>query len=42
MYLAFNAPHDPRQAPQEFIDMYPLDNISVPESFCRNTHTDIK
>jgi len=33
MYLAFNAPHDPRQAPQEFIDMYPLDSISVPESY---------
>ena len=33
MYLAFNAPHDPRQAPQEFIDMYPLDSIDVPESF---------
>ncbi|MEC3907223.1 sulfatase-like hydrolase/transferase [Tamlana sp. 2201CG12-4] len=33
MYLAFNAPHDPRQAPQEFLDMYPLDNIAVPESF---------
>jgi arylsulfatase A-like enzyme len=33
MYLAFNAPHDPRQSPKEFVDMYPLDNISVPESF---------
>lgn len=33
MYLAFNAPHDPRQAPQEYIDMYPLENISVPKSF---------
>ena len=33
MYLAFNAPHDPRQAPKEFIDMYPLDKIAVPESF---------
>ncbi|MEQ6120372.1 sulfatase-like hydrolase/transferase [Reichenbachiella sp. MALMAid0571] len=33
MYLAFNAPHDPRQSPQKFIDMYPLDNIAVPESF---------
>jgi len=33
MYLAFNAPHDPRQAPQEYIDMYPLDSISVPESY---------
>ncbi|GLR16749.1 sulfatase-like hydrolase/transferase [Portibacter lacus] len=33
MYLAFNAPHDPRQAPQEYLDMYSLDNISVPASF---------
>jgi len=33
MYLAFNAPHDPRQAPQEYLDMYPLEDISVPESF---------
>jgi arylsulfatase A-like enzyme len=33
MYLAFNAPHDPRQAPQEFLDMYPLENISVPKSY---------
>ena len=33
MYLAFNAPHDPRQAPQEYLDMYALENISVPKSF---------
>jgi len=33
MYLAFNAPHDPRQAPQEYMDMYPLENISLPESW---------
>ncbi len=33
MYLAFNAPHDPRQSPKEFVDMYPLENISVPKSF---------
>ena len=33
MYLAFNAPHDPRQAPKEFIDAYPLQDIAVPESF---------
>ena len=33
MYLAFNAPHDPRQAPKEYVDMYPLDRIEVPESF---------
>lgn len=33
MYLAFNAPHDPRQSPKEYVDMYSLENISVPESF---------
>lgn len=33
MYLAFNAPHDPRQAPQKYLDMYPLENISIPKSF---------
>ncbi len=33
MYLAFNAPHDPRQSPQEYLDMHPLDSIKVPENF---------
>ena len=33
MYLAFNAPHDPRQAPQSFIDQYPLENISIPPNW---------
>uniref|UniRef100_UPI0040480607 sulfatase-like hydrolase/transferase n=1 Tax=Mariniflexile sp. TaxID=1979402 RepID=UPI0040480607 len=33
MYLAFNAPHDPRQSPKHFVDMYPLDDIDVPENF---------
>lgn len=33
MYLAFNAPHDPRQAPKSFVDQYPLDQLSVPENF---------
>ena len=33
MYLAFNAPHDPRQAPQQYLDKYPLETIEVPESF---------
>lgn len=33
MYLAFNAPHDPRQAPKEYVDMYPLDTIKLPENF---------
>jgi arylsulfatase A-like enzyme len=33
MYVAFNAPHDPRQSPKEYVDMYDLDKIQVPESF---------
>ena len=33
MYLAFNAPHDPRQAPPSYIDKYPLDKISLPKSW---------
>lgn len=33
MYLAFNAPHDPRQSPQAYVDRYALENISVPKSF---------
>lgn len=33
IYLAFNAPHDPRQAPKEYLDMYPLEDIEVPENF---------
>ena len=33
MYLAFNAPHDPRQAPQEYLDKYPLEKISLPKSW---------
>lgn len=32
-YVAFNAPHDPRQAPREFIEQYPLDRIEVPANF---------
>lgn len=33
MYIAFNAPHDPRQAPQEFQDRYPPESIPLPENF---------
>lgn len=33
MYLAFNAPHDPRQSPQRFVDMYPPQQIRIPASF---------
>ena len=33
MYLAFNAPHDPRQAPKHFVDKYPIDAIPLPENW---------
>jgi choline-sulfatase len=33
MYIAFNAPHDPRQSPQEYVDRYPPERIDVPENF---------
>lgn len=33
MYLAFNAPHDPRQSPQSFVDRYPIEEIPVPQNF---------
>lgn len=33
LYLAFNAPHDPRQAPKRFVDMYPVDEIEIPKNF---------
>ena len=32
-YIAFNAPHDPRQSPQEYLDRYPLERIALPEPF---------
>jgi arylsulfatase A-like enzyme len=33
IYAAFNAPHDPRQSPREFLDKYPLERIATPKSF---------
>jgi arylsulfatase A-like enzyme len=33
MYIAFNAPHDPRQSPKEYVGMYPLDQAAVPDNF---------
>ena len=33
MYLAFNAPHDPRQSPKKFLDMYPIEKISLPKNY---------
>ena len=33
MYLAFNAPHDPRQSPAEYVARYPADSILIPDNF---------
>lgn len=32
-YVGFNAPHDPRQSPQEYLDQYPVEKIEVPKNF---------
>ncbi|WP_018968824.1 sulfatase-like hydrolase/transferase [Rubritalea marina] len=42
MMLAFNAPHDPRQAPQAFQDLYPYDTIPVPDNFLSEYPYDLK
>ncbi len=41
MSIAFNAPHDPRQSPKEFVEMYDLDKIEVPKSF-QTEHPDME
>ncbi len=33
MYIAFNAPHDPRQAPREYLERYPAEEMRVPVNF---------
>jgi len=33
MYLAFNAPHDPRQSPKQYVDRYRLEDVKVPKNF---------
>jgi choline-sulfatase len=33
MYVAFNAPHDPRQVPAEYLDKYPVNGMRLPASF---------
>ncbi|MCA8997630.1 MAG: sulfatase-like hydrolase/transferase [Planctomycetaceae bacterium] len=33
MYIAFNAPHDPRQAPKSFIEKYRAKDLAIPASF---------
>jgi choline-sulfatase len=41
MYLAFNAPHDPRQSPQEYVEKYPLEKLSLPQPFIEDYPYDI-
>lgn len=33
MYVAFNAPHDPRQSPESFVKKYPPGKVSLPKNF---------
>lgn len=33
LYIAYTAPHDPRTMPQEYLDMYPPEDIQLPENF---------
>jgi choline-sulfatase len=33
MYIAFNAPHDPRQSPEEFVKRYQPGKIKIPPNF---------
>lgn len=33
MYVGFNSPHDPRQAPREFVERYPKERIAIPPSY---------
>lgn len=33
MYMAFQAPHDPREMPQEYLDMYDTAALSLPPNF---------
>jgi len=33
MFVAYMAPHDPRSMPQKYLDMYDLDEISLPPNF---------
>ncbi|MDR3197732.1 MAG: sulfatase-like hydrolase/transferase [Planctomycetaceae bacterium] len=42
MYLAFNSPHDPRQAPKEYVDLYPQEKMDVPINFVpENPYKDV-
>jgi choline-sulfatase len=33
LYVGFNSPHDPRQAPKEYVDLYPRERIRIPPNY---------
>jgi arylsulfatase A-like enzyme len=33
MYVGFNSPHDPRQAPRDYVERYPANRIEVPPNY---------
>ncbi|MDE3165944.1 MAG: sulfatase-like hydrolase/transferase [Acidobacteriota bacterium] len=33
LYVGFNSPHDPRQAPREFVERYPREKIAIPPDY---------
>jgi choline-sulfatase len=33
LYVGFNSPHDPRQAPKEYVDRYPRNRIEIPPNY---------
>jgi len=33
MYVSYTAPHDPREMPKEYLDMYDPDSLPIPENF---------
>jgi arylsulfatase A-like enzyme len=33
MYVGFNSPHDPRQSPKEYLDLYPQEKIEIPPNY---------
>jgi arylsulfatase A-like enzyme len=33
IYLGFNSPHDPRQSPKDYLDLYPQQKIEIPPNF---------
>ncbi len=33
LYVGFTSPHDPRQAPKEYVDRYPAARVEVPRNF---------